>query len=67
MTVSKTLPSPHENQHLWLAFASGVIAAAFVALYFRFARDFNPLWLVDAKALMGVVFVALALAQLRPG
>jgi class 3 adenylate cyclase len=66
MTVSKTLPSPHENQHLWLAFASGVIAAAFVALYFRFARDFNPLWLVDAKALMGVVFVALALAQLRP-
>ena len=67
MTASKTLPSPHESQHLWLAFASGVIAAAFVALYFWFARDFNPLWLADhANALIGVVFVALSLAQLRP-
>ena len=66
MTASKTLPSPHESQHLWLAFASGVIAVAFVALYFWFVRDFNPLWLVDPKALIGVVFVALALAQLRP-
>ena len=66
MTASKTLPSPHESQHLWLAFASGVITVAFVALYFWFVRDFNPLWLVDPKALIGVVFVALALAQLRP-
>ena len=42
MTASKTLPSPHESQHLWLAFASGVIATAFAALYFWFARDSNP-------------------------
>jgi class 3 adenylate cyclase len=67
MTASKTLPSPSESRHLWLTFASGVIAAAFVALYFWFARDFNPLWLAEQpKALIGVVFVAFALAQLRP-
>ena len=66
MTESKTLPSLDKSEHLWLAFASGVIAVAFVALYFWFVRDFNPLWLVDPKALIGVVFVALALAQLRP-
>lgn len=66
MTESKALPSSHKRQHLWLAFASGVISATFVALYFWFARDSNPLWLVNPKALMGVIFVALALAQLRP-
>tara|TARA_X000000950_G_scaffold227924_1_gene275193 strand:+ start:201 stop:725 length:525 start_codon:yes stop_codon:yes gene_type:complete len=66
MTESKALPSPDKSEHLWLAFASGVIATAFAALYFWFARDSNPLWLVNPKALMGVVFVALALAQLRP-
>ena len=66
MTESKTLPSLDKSEHLWLAFASGVIAVAFVALYFWFVRDFNPLWLVDPKALIGVVFVALSLAQLRP-
>ena len=66
MTESKTLPSLDKSEHLWLAFASGVIATAFAALYFWFARDSNPLWLVNPKALMGVVFVALALAQLRP-
>lgn len=66
MTESKALPSSHERQHLWLAFASGVILATFVALYFWFARDSNPLWLVEPKALMGFVFVTLALAQLRP-
>jgi len=67
MTASKTLPSPtSKRQHLWLAFSSGVIAAAFSALYFWSARDFNPLWLAEPKALIGVVFVALALAQLRP-
>ena len=66
MTASKALPSPNESRHLWLTFSSGVIAAAFVALYFWFARDFNPLWLADPKALIGIVFVALALAQLRP-
>ena len=66
MTESKALPSSHKRQHLWLAFASGVISATFVALYFWFARDSNPLWLLSSEALMGVVFVALALAQLRP-
>jgi len=66
MTASKALPSPSESRHLWLTLSSGVIAAAFVALYFWFARDFNPLWLADPKALIGIVFVALALAQLRP-
>ena len=66
MTESKALPSSHKRQHLWLAFASGVISATLVALYFWFARDSNPLWLVNPKALMGVIFVALALAQLRP-
>jgi len=66
MTASKALPSPNESRHLWLTLSSGVIAAAFVALYFWFARDFNPLWLADPKALIGIVFVALALAQLRP-
>ena len=66
MTESKALPSSHKRQHLWLAFASGVISATFVALYFWFAREFNPLWLADPKALIGIIFVALALAQLRP-
>ena len=66
MTASKALPSPSESRHLWLTLSSGVIAAAFVALYFWFARDFNPLWLAYPKALIGIVFVALALAQLRP-
>ena len=66
MTESKALPSSHKRQHLWLGFASGLILATFVALYFWFARGFNPLWLADPKALVGVIFVALALAQLRP-
>ena len=67
MTESKALPNSHNRGHLWLALASAVIAAAFVALYFWFARDSNPLWLVnDPKALIGVILIALVLAQLRP-
>ena len=66
MTERKVLLSSHKRQHLWLAAASALIAAAFVALYFWLGRDSNPLWLVDPKALIGVVFVALVLAQLRP-
>ena len=63
-TVSSNIPN---SQHFWLTVAAALITLAFVTLFFWLARDSNPLWLANfPKALIGVVLVALALAQLRP-